>query len=69
MTESNGILVRLGNVFYWLGTGVAVLFILRGILLALESPWLSLGPPRTWGDRLEDFAVNVGFAIVAWLIG
>ena len=64
MTEGNGMLVRLGNVLYWSGTGVAVLFILAGIYYAV--PAADGVGDKGWGY----YAVRAaGSAIVAWLIG
>lgn len=44
-----GVLARLGNVLYWLCTGVAVLFVLGGVFLALDGPSL-------WRDKQPFFA-------------
>jgi len=61
VTESSGALSRLGNVLYWLCTGVAALFALVSVYSALfgqveNGGWWLLG------------ALAV-LAIVVWLIG
>ncbi len=60
MTESNGMLARLGNVFYWLCTGVVVLV---GIFI-FASLVFGKGDDRLWG-----VGGLVVFAIVVWLAG
>ncbi len=37
VTEGKGMLARLGNVLYWLCTGVAAVFVIGGLSLALTS--------------------------------
>ncbi len=59
MTE---LLARLGNVIYWLFTGVAALFVLGGAYIAV----FGLGQVK---DEWWPLAVGAGFAIVSWLIG
>ncbi len=61
MTEGNGMLARLGNVFYWLSTGLAVLFALAGVYNAIIG-----GTNNEWWQPL---AVGAAFAIVFWGIG
>jgi len=59
VTESSGALSRLGNVLYWLCTGVAMVFGIVAILLVF--------------GRGDEKMLFVGFfavlAIVVWLIG
>ncbi len=84
MTESNGILVRLGNVFYWLGTGVAVLFGIVAIAAVGFNLWglwqhgipevpkipavLTVVPPLSY-DGFIIAGIFVVLAIVVWLMG
>ncbi len=56
-----GMLARLGNVFYWLCTGVAVLFVLGGVLRAIFG-----GTNNEWW---QDLGAGAAIAIVFWGIG
>ena len=56
-----GVLARLGNVLYWLCTGVAVLFVLGGVVSAIFG-----GTKNEWW---QDLGAGVAFAIVFWGIG
>jgi len=59
VTEGKGIPERLGNVVYWLCTGVTVLVVVRAIANEIN------GPP---GDRGFTILFLVS-AFVVWLIG
>jgi len=78
------LLARLGNVLYWLCTGVAALFVLVGILSALPHETVAgvdeeslryaivvllIGRAGVTEENLGYAAVTVGAAIVVWLIG
>ncbi len=56
-----GMLARLGNVFYWLCTGVAVLFVLGGVYNAIFG-----GTNIEWW---QGFSAGAAIAIVFWGIG
>ncbi len=76
-----GMLARLGNVLYWLCTGVAVLSVLGGVFLALDGPslWsdkqqlsggiLELGEPVPQRDKTGDGVFLAGVGVVVWLVG
>jgi hypothetical protein len=59
-------LVRLGNVLYWLCTGVAAVFVLGGAVLALTSLHSA---DRLAEEELTVAAVFAAVAITVWLIG
>jgi hypothetical protein len=56
-------LARLGDVLYWLGSGIAVVLIAWGVILYAEDrgPW-------AW-DWWVPYALLGVPAVVAWLIG
>jgi hypothetical protein len=65
--EGNGMLARLGNVIYWLCTGVAAAFVVGGLSLALTS----LGNVGAGIDKekLAITAICAVLAIVFWFLG
>jgi hypothetical protein len=66
MWRTEFMLARLGNVFYWMGCGLAVLAWVIAILM-IYGDYAHLGPPRS------DFYFVLGLAavtsIVIWLLG
>jgi hypothetical protein len=57
-------LVRLGDVLYWLGCGIAVAVLAYGVLFV---PWADL--PQRGADWWIPYAVIGVPAVAAWLIG
>jgi hypothetical protein len=57
-------LARLGDVLYWLGSGIAIVILAFGAWLVLRG---------NLGGRPEDWwivpAIFIGYALAAWLIG
>lgn len=63
MANQDGILVRLGSVFYWLGCSLAAILVLIGLVVLIFTE------DRDWQSLMIYAALSLIPAFLFWIVG